>query len=246
MLVSSLVLAALSLLHGARGAAIGAEPEPQPEILTIDLGEMIANMNMTAFEESIALEYGESDNTLEKRAEVVTCYNHGTKIDRKYAILAINDFCNVVMGKYYANNQEFAIRYTFGNQVPQSFLTSLKPINNCGGFTVDHNCGRLLRMPVDQCNTSGENGKQGGYMTDPCGTWRSDPGTWQSDCNWCRNTFYKELARPCWSMPSGAVESCLQIAFINAQQACIDNGYCCLGSGLGPHRDNCNIGFHDN
>ncbi|EAU80574.1 hypothetical protein CC1G_09971 [Coprinopsis cinerea okayama7 len=91
MLVSSLVLAALSLLHGARGAAIGAEPEPQPEILTIDLGEMIANMNMTAFEESIALEYGESDNTLEKRAEVVTCYNHGTKIDRKYAILAIND-----------------------------------------------------------------------------------------------------------------------------------------------------------
>ncbi|EAU82431.1 hypothetical protein CC1G_08182 [Coprinopsis cinerea okayama7 len=243
MLVSSLVFAALSLLQGVHGAAVAAEPEP--EILTIDLGEKIASMNMTAFEESIALEYGESENTLEKRAEVVTCYNVGTKIDRKYAIMAINDFCNVVMGKYYSNNQEFAIRYTFGNEVPQSFLTSLKPINNCGGFTVDHNCGRLLRLPVDQCNTGGENGKQGGYMTDPCGTWRSDPGRWQSDCPWCRNQFYRDLSRPCSVLPPIAAETCYATAMINARQACIDNGQCCLGSGLGPEHNNCNTGPND-
>ncbi|KAJ6472894.1 hypothetical protein C8R47DRAFT_1076792 [Mycena vitilis] len=33
-------------------------------------------------------------------------------------------------------------------------------INSCGGFTIDGNCNRLLREPVDQCNTGDVNGKQ--------------------------------------------------------------------------------------
>lgn len=33
--------------------------------------------------------------------EVVTCYNKGTKIDRKYAIQAIDTFCSEQMGQVY-------------------------------------------------------------------------------------------------------------------------------------------------
>ncbi|KAH8832497.1 hypothetical protein DL96DRAFT_1704559 [Flagelloscypha sp. PMI_526] len=182
---------------------------------------------------------------LESRDEVVTCYNKGTKIDRKYAITAIETFCGEVMGRHFNNDELFEKRYKFGNEVTQHMLISLKPINNCGGFTVDDNCGRLLRLPIDKCNTKGENGKQGGYETDPCGEWRADPGTWQTDCTGCFNIFYKELSRPCFSLPDVAAEACLGAAAVNAQKACHDNGACCPGSGLGREHDNCEIPYDD-
>ncbi|KAJ8095890.1 hypothetical protein PM082_022790 [Marasmius tenuissimus] len=44
-------------------------------------------------------------------------------------------------------------------------------------FTIDGEYNGLLHQPVQyRCNTSGESGKQGGVMTDPCGQWIADPG----------------------------------------------------------------------
>jgi len=51
------------------------------------------------------------------------------------------------------------VRYTL---TTTHVLTSVVPFFDisCGGFTVDGNCNRLLRLPLDGCNTKGENGKQ--------------------------------------------------------------------------------------
>ncbi|KAJ7887876.1 hypothetical protein B0H14DRAFT_3430507 [Mycena olivaceomarginata] len=59
-------------------------------------------------------------------------------------------------------------RYDYGTF---TVLVSGKAINNCGGFTIDGNCNRLLCLPVDGCNTGGVNGKQ----------WNTDPGSNGSD-----------------------------------------------------------------
>jgi len=51
------------------------------------------------------------------------------------------------------------VRYTLTTtHVLTSVVSSLDI--SCGGFTVDGNCNRLLRLPLDGCNTKGENGKQ--------------------------------------------------------------------------------------
>ncbi|KAJ7790381.1 hypothetical protein B0H14DRAFT_2626047 [Mycena olivaceomarginata] len=110
--------------------------------------------------------------------EVVTCYGFGTKADRAPIISVIDDWCSKVIGTHVPNNQEVWARYNYGTF---TVLVSGKAINNCGGITIDGNCNRLLRLPVDKCNTGGENGKQGGYETDLCGQWNTDPGSNGSD-----------------------------------------------------------------
>ncbi|KAG6819057.1 hypothetical protein H0H93_015876 [Arthromyces matolae] len=119
--------------------------------------------------------------TLTKRAgpEVVTCYGTGTKADRAPIVSVIDDWCNNhAIGTFVPNGQTISARYDYGTF---TVLVSGAAINGCGGFTVDSNCNRLLRLPVDKCNTGGENGKQGGYETDLCGQWRTDPGSNGSD-----------------------------------------------------------------
>ncbi|KAJ6472903.1 hypothetical protein C8R47DRAFT_1221637 [Mycena vitilis] len=110
--------------------------------------------------------------------EVVTCYNTGTKADRAPIVSVIDDWCGKVIGTHVVNGQTVWARYNYGTF---TVYVSGEAINNCGGFTIDGNCNRLLREPVDQCNTSGVNGKQGGYETDLCGQWRTDPGSSGSD-----------------------------------------------------------------
>ncbi|KIJ25528.1 hypothetical protein M422DRAFT_273524 [Sphaerobolus stellatus SS14] len=106
-------------------------------------------------------------------AEVVSCYNFGTRTDRAPSISAIDDFCRRVNGRQVNNGQSVSMRYNFG---ALTILVSGAAINGCN-FVVDGNCNRLLRKPLDECNTSGENGKQGGIVTDLCGQWRYDPGS---------------------------------------------------------------------
>ncbi|KAG6913789.1 hypothetical protein DXG01_004313 [Tephrocybe rancida] len=139
---------------------------------------------------------------IERRAgaEVVTCYNQGTKADRAPIISVIDDFCNNrAIGRDVANGQTIWSRYQYGtisilvsgaaingyalwrtNSQPISDEKNTIPHISCN-FKVDNNCNRLLRLPVDKCNTGGENGKQGGYVTDLCGQWRTDPGSGGSD-----------------------------------------------------------------
>ncbi|KAJ6619422.1 hypothetical protein B0H10DRAFT_2026554 [Mycena sp. CBHHK59/15] len=101
---------------------------------------------------------------------VVTCYNTGTKADRSPIVSVIDDWCGYVTVWCTVTN----------GQTVWVVLVSGEAINGCS-FVIDGNCNRLLREPVDQCNTGGVNGKQGGYETDLCGQWRTDPGSNGSD-----------------------------------------------------------------
>ncbi|KAJ7693174.1 hypothetical protein B0H17DRAFT_1060349 [Mycena rosella] len=109
--------------------------------------------------------------------EVVSCYGFGTKADRGPIVSVIDDFCGKVIGSHVANGQTVWARYNYGSF---TVYVSGEAINGCN-FVIDGNCNRLLRLPVDGCNTGGVNGKQGGYETDVCGQWRTDPGCCGSD-----------------------------------------------------------------
>ncbi|KAJ6559992.1 hypothetical protein B0H19DRAFT_1260659 [Mycena capillaripes] len=114
--------------------------------------------------------------------EVISCYNTGTAADRAPITSVIDDWCGHVIGTTVTNGQTIWARYDYGTF---TVLVSGAAINGFIGhseysscsWVVDGNCNRLLREPVDQCNTSGENGKQGGVETDLCGQWRTDPGS---------------------------------------------------------------------
>ncbi|KAJ7706794.1 hypothetical protein B0H17DRAFT_1325624 [Mycena rosella] len=109
--------------------------------------------------------------------EVVSCYGFGTKADRAPIVSVIDDFCGKVIGTNVQNGQTVWARYDYGTF---TVYVSGEAINGCN-FVIDGNCNRLLRLPVDECNTGGVNGKQGGYETDLCGQWRTDPGCCGSD-----------------------------------------------------------------
>ena len=76
-----------------------------------------------------------------------------------------------------SSSRRFQARYNYGTftvlvsgeaingyiirlQITTYMLTSICHLKISCGFTVDGNCNRLLREPVDQCNTGGVNGKQ--------------------------------------------------------------------------------------
>ncbi|KAF9036060.1 hypothetical protein BDZ89DRAFT_1130202 [Hymenopellis radicata] len=121
----------------------------------------------------------ENSTALVPRAgtEVVTCYNFGTKADRSPIVSVIDDWCGQVIGTSVSNGQTVWARYNYGTF---TVLVSAQAING-GNWVIDGNCNRLLRLPVDGCNTGGVNGKQGGYETDLYGQWRTDPGSNGSD-----------------------------------------------------------------
>ncbi|KAJ6472409.1 hypothetical protein C8R45DRAFT_936307 [Mycena sanguinolenta] len=95
--------------------------------------------------------------------EVVTCYGTGTKArnlafpaDRAPIVAVIDDWCGKVIGSTVQNGQTVWARYDYGTF---TVFVSGEAINGCS-FVIDGNCNRLLRLPVDGCNTSGVNGKQ--------------------------------------------------------------------------------------
>ncbi|KAJ7920187.1 hypothetical protein B0H13DRAFT_2425661 [Mycena leptocephala] len=106
-------------------------------------------------------------------SEGATCHGFGTAADRAPIISVIDGWCGRVIGTQVTNGPTVWARYDYGTF---TVLVSGEAINGCN-FVIDGNCNRLLRELVDQCNTGGENGKQGGYETDLCGQWLTDPGS---------------------------------------------------------------------
>ncbi|KAJ7580363.1 hypothetical protein C8J56DRAFT_961414 [Mycena floridula] len=95
---------------------------------------------------------------LVSRGEAVSCYGSGLTSPRAPLIDAIGKFCNAVIGRDFGPNAD---SYTASYLIPPSTNTpgridiELKSVNGCQ-FIADGNCGRLLRRPVDECNTNGE------------------------------------------------------------------------------------------
>ncbi|KAJ7218264.1 hypothetical protein B0H12DRAFT_1329352 [Mycena haematopus] len=123
------------------------------------------------------ISYSNSTTELVARtgAEVVSCYGSGTKADR--ALSYQQSTTGAGDRHHRLNGQTLYARYNYGSF---TVYVSGAAINGCN-FVIDGNCNRLLRLPVDKCNTGGENGKQGGVETDLCGQWRTDPGCCGSD-----------------------------------------------------------------
>lgn len=61
----------------------------------------------------------------------------------------------------------------FSGQEEISF--SFEVLDGCSRtFSMDE-CTRYFKTPVDSCNCGGENGKQGGYGSNNCLRWKTDP-----------------------------------------------------------------------
>ncbi|TDL15468.1 hypothetical protein BD410DRAFT_902570 [Rickenella mellea] len=102
------------------------------------------------------------------------------KIDRAFAVAAIDAWCNSIIGQFWPSGTAKNAMFTWlGSSM--TMCVAGTTINGCS-FTVDGNCNRLLRLPIDGCNTGGVNGKQGGFETDTCGQWTADPGS-NGSCN---------------------------------------------------------------
>ncbi|KAF4611828.1 hypothetical protein D9613_004023 [Agrocybe pediades] len=145
-----------------------ASPTVADKWISVETGMTLANGNNVTLERRIG-------------TEVITCYGFGTAVDRAPSISVIDNWCNsVAIGQYVPIGATLWGRYDYGSF---TILVSALALGNpsCGGFVIDGNCNRLLRLPLDGCNTRGENGKQGGYETDLCGQWRYDPGSKGSD-----------------------------------------------------------------
>ncbi|TFL07727.1 hypothetical protein BDV98DRAFT_652609 [Pterulicium gracile] len=172
------------------------------------------------------------------------------------------------VGKPLAKGVSFAVRYTFGNQVPETMylygcsryvssslipfsmiLTQVYTLSDssaCNGFTIINYCTYLFRQPMSTSCNANTNGKQGGDLTAlTCGYWRADPGRWQSDCPACVTTNYETAIKPCFTLPEASIPACLETMRGFARSACEQNGSCCRNSGLGPAENNCDMGPSD-
>ncbi|KAJ6598154.1 hypothetical protein DFH09DRAFT_1131078 [Mycena vulgaris] len=162
--ISALVAIAMTAsVHAAVVARVEGEVSDAP-------GKWLSVEHGVAYKNSTALVPRAS-------TEVVHCYGFGTKADRAPIVSVIDDWCGKVIGSRVNNGQTVWARYNYGTF---TVYVSGQAINGCS-FVIDGNCNRLLRLPVDKCNTGGVNGKQGGYETDICGQWRTDPGSNGSD-----------------------------------------------------------------
>lgn len=90
-------------------------------------------------------------------------------------ITSITSFCDSLQGQVFENGRVYTQRYNYRWGRPILHVDMKAEVINGCRFVVDQNCYRLLRLPVDGCNTNGENDKQGGYLTDACGRWTIDP-----------------------------------------------------------------------
>ncbi|KAJ7579377.1 hypothetical protein C8J56DRAFT_963985 [Mycena floridula] len=93
---------------------------------------------------------------LVSRGEAVSCYGSGVTASRAPLIDAIGQFCNAVIGRHFGPNADsYTDFYPIVGSQPININIELKSVNGCQ-FIADGNCGRLLRGPVDECNTNGE------------------------------------------------------------------------------------------
>ncbi|BBN01018.1 hypothetical protein MPTK1_2g03950 [Marchantia polymorpha subsp. ruderalis] len=104
-------------------------------------------------------------------AETVTCYNSGRKFDRAKIISAINSFCTNTINLSDGQKVEREFRFPY----PETGHIDISAEARCSISVSPNECNRLLRRPTDECNTGGENGKQGGFVEDNCKKFKMDP-----------------------------------------------------------------------
>ncbi|KAK1703500.1 LOW QUALITY PROTEIN: pectate lyase superfamily protein-domain-containing protein [Colletotrichum lupini] len=120
----------------------------------------------------------------------VKCYGEGRKMSNIRLQNGINSFCKNIGsdvgvqardldGRAAAGQQQLMGRYKkesikpFSGQEEISF--SFEVLDGCSWtFSMDE-CTRYFKTPVDSCNCGGENGKQGGYGSNNCLRWKTDP-----------------------------------------------------------------------
>ena len=118
-------------------------------------------------------------STPNSNTEVVDCFGSGTDADRVVLATAIDNFCNVASSNSILPNGTLGPLQFFGISTwyAQALLVKVwvKVHADC---QVDFNqvdCHHILRRQVDECNTKGVNGKQGGFVIDNCASWLVDP-----------------------------------------------------------------------
>ncbi|KAF2172854.1 hypothetical protein M409DRAFT_16809 [Zasmidium cellare ATCC 36951] len=112
------------------------------------------------------------DLTLAKR-DSVHCYDSGFKVPREALTSVIDKFCDQV-NAYDGLRKNNAVSKTYSTVVGHSVVVSVTP-KKCGAIDQELMCKVILRMPVDQCDTSSTSDKQGGTVDTGCATWRVDP-----------------------------------------------------------------------
>lgn len=133
--------------------------------------------------------------TPDPSTEQLHCYGSGSYVDREDSINNLNSFCSTkedadrAWKKYphyggfkMSNNQyiEYIAPSSLTSGWPVNIVIGVQGLNGCE-FTIegpnpDQNCGRILRMILDRCDTGSTQYKKGGTVTDNCSIWRFDPG----------------------------------------------------------------------
>lgn len=171
---------------------IAAAAIPEVES-TIDLTKTVVNFsgidpNHDSFVQSLEARSAIANiepnpSSITKRAlnpdrERAICYHHGHRMDRIDLVTAVDDFCNNRIGRWFPAGHFESLTYS-----RKDGSTIIVEFRSICGWTLDNNCYRLFRGPIDDCNTGGVNGKQGGTVEERnpnCGWWRVDPQGYNS------------------------------------------------------------------
>lgn len=113
------------------------------------------------------------------------CYNSSRDEDHERADNGLDSFCKSVMKEIedsgiapenflHERKYEFPIK---NNRSPTEFVISLEVFPGCEWVSDMDECKRYLLAPIDGCNCGGENGKQGGTVSNNCLSWRIDPNS---------------------------------------------------------------------
>ncbi|KPM42819.1 hypothetical protein AK830_g3766 [Neonectria ditissima] len=113
------------------------------------------------------------------------CYDEGWDEDHVRADNAIKSYCNSPKKKiedtgiapedfFHEGKYEFPVKNMWS---PTEYVISLEVAHGCEWLSDMDQCTKYLLGPIDACNCGGENGKQGGEVSNGCLTWRIDPNT---------------------------------------------------------------------
>ncbi|KAH6603914.1 hypothetical protein Trco_007360 [Trichoderma cornu-damae] len=126
----------------------------------------------------------------ESRYRQVHCYNGGQFINRGLAIEVVDCFCDRFQGQRTlpCKHGVHCIPGNVGCLV--DVLMSVTVKNGCRftmeGKGANQDRGRILRLMIDECDTSSTETKQGGTLSRNCADWGFDPSNrWGSSGNAC-------------------------------------------------------------
>ncbi|KAK4951688.1 hypothetical protein LTR66_013818 [Elasticomyces elasticus] len=97
----------------------------------------------------------------------LVCLNRGPGFKRADLTSRIDAYCAQHQGWVVKNGYSFV-----DTQGIHGYHLHIGALGHGGcTWTIDNTCYSQLRKPLDQCNTEGANGKQGGIYTDQCASW---------------------------------------------------------------------------